>query len=1049
MSHQVCGFEHLHLHTSFSLLDGCGNVSEYAEQAPKINQRFLCITDHGMMGAVPSQIKACEENGISPIMGCELYIHPNQPEIGIGMKMADYVSDLPELERKKMRKSYHLTAIAYTTEGYENLVQLTSWGWLHGFYYKPRVSHAMLMKHKEGIIFLSGCYNGEIGQAFDNAEGRELRDEGTDEDAAMAMVEKYMAMFGANFYLEIMLLDFHKQRPYDIFLQKVHAKYGIPMVVTQDCFVEGTWVTTNLGLKKIEDINVGDEVWTHKSRFRKVEYINSRKLKTDEIVYRVKCRLGSYAFEATGNHPVQVAQMGGSKAHPKIIGTDWKKVEDLLKSDYLIVPKVDKSIFGNINYIDIFDIIGNDFPRLSGSIGRAGNNSSAAYYDEQEECLISYRGWDKRNIVKIPRRISIDDDFLRVLGLYLAEGAVDKNVVYFGFHKNETNLCNFVKEYFSRFGIHTNKTFVSEHGVKIKFSSVLFSKLFPALCGNGSHNKHLPKADGKLWSEKQTVAVLLAYFEGDARKYSNGDYLPTSVSERLIYEISEVLNACGVICLPQYQNLVGKTHWNPNANVAAWHTPYTLHVSLAKLKKIFGGTERVRGPYFENDNYWAIKVRNVFPILYDKSVYNLQVAEDESYTANFFGVHNCHYCKQEDSLLQRNMLMIQTQKTIADLEEAKSQNTDLFELQDTNLWQKSEDELNQFWEAKFTKDVDYDLFMQAKANTVVVCERAKGVELDRSIKLPKLPHENDVLWEETLKGFKRRGLPSTKEYGDRIREEYDLICDKEFASYFLIEKMMTDEARRKGPEILGFGDGSEVVGPGRGSACGSLLCYCLGITDVNPIPHNLLFSRFLSPARGGKSMKVRFSKEPIVGAVAIEKEEEASQGPLPVRVDFTSEEIARVWQAAKEREGKRAGRQGNLDAHNLDDIAVGILGEFACDKLGLGSMDWATYDGLGDSVQHDLFKDGKGIAHVKSKRPDKLGWLLAKDEFFKTRTGEPIYWCNSKIQETAGFVNVLGFTLCEEVLPIIKLPYDFKLQGHKDGIFKKDLIHLLKEIAPF
>ena len=75
---------------------------------------------------------------------------------------------------------------------------------------------------------------------------------------------------------------------------------------------------------------------------------------------------------------------------------------------------------------------------------------------------------------------------------------------------------------------------------------------------------------------------------------------------------------------------------------------------------------------------------------------------------------------------------------------------------------------------------------------------------------------------------------------------------------------MTDEARRVCPELLGYGDGSEAVGPGRGSAVGALTCYCLGITDVNPIEHDLLFSRFLSPSRGGKQMKLRFSIDPVI-----------------------------------------------------------------------------------------------------------------------------------------------------------------------------------------
>ena len=149
---------------------------------------------------------------------------------------------------------------------------------------------------------------------------------------------------------------------------------------------------------------------------------------------------------------------------------------------------------------------------------------------------------------------------------------------------------------------------------------------------------------------------------------------------------------------------------------------------------------------------------------------------------------------------------------------------------------------------------------QAKKTTVDVCNKAKGVELDRSIKLPQIPDANEKLMEAIISGFGSRNLPKTNKYLSRIKEEYELISKKEFSSYFLIQKMMTDEARRVCPKLLGWGDGSEAVGAGRGSAVGSLICYCLYITDVDPVHHDLLFSRFMSEARGGKSMKLRFSK---------------------------------------------------------------------------------------------------------------------------------------------------------------------------------------------
>ena len=123
---------------------------------------------------------------------------------------------------------------------------------------------------------------------------------------------------------------------------------------------------------------------------------------------------------------------------------------------------------------------------------------------------------------------------------------------------------------------------------------------------------------------------------------------------------------------------------------------------------------------------------------------------------------------------------------------------------------------------------------------------------------------------------------------DRIEEEYSLICQKGFSSYFLIQKMMTDEARRWYFETYGS-SGSSAVGPGRGSAVGALSCYCLGITDVDPIKHGLLFSRFLSPARGGKQIKFRFSGEPSFSNIdPIPMDEAIESAPFLGRTD-------RVW----------------------------------------------------------------------------------------------------------------------------------------------------------
>jgi len=450
---RTIGFEHLHLHTDYSLLDGMGLTEEYAEHWHNHGQ-YLCVSDHGMLAAVPRQIKACESinekhgrNKLTPIFASELYVNRMHRQATPSEEEREkLISSLDEKELAEFKiKGSHLLAIAVTAQGYQNLVRLTSWGFLNGFYHKPRVNYELLLKHKEGLIFTSCCYASEIGRAFDTKG----------EESAEEIVVRYMNMFENQFYLEIMLLDFKKQKPYDVFILKMKDKYKLPIIITNDC----------------------------------------------------------------------------------------------------------------------------------------------------------------------------------------------------------------------------------------------------------------------------------------------------------------------------------------------------------------------------------------------------------------------HYCKKEDSHYQTLMLMVQTKRTLPEIQKAMEENefADFFELQDRNLWMKTEEELNEMWLTKYSDVIPLEIFEEAKLTTVKICEMAKGVELDRSIKFPHVENELEVFNRAIHEGCKRRGIILKGAYGKRVIEEADIIIRKGFVSYFLVQKKMTDEARRICPKLLGWGDGREAVGPGRGSGGGSLLLYLFGVTDVDPIRHNLLFSRFLSEARGGKQIKLKFS----------------------------------------------------------------------------------------------------------------------------------------------------------------------------------------------
>jgi DNA polymerase-3 subunit alpha len=234
----------------------------------------------------------------------------------------------------------------------------------------------------------------------------------------------------------------------------------------------------------------------------------------------------------------------------------------------------------------------------------------------------------------------------------------------------------------------------------------------------------------------------------------------------------------------------------------------------------------------------------------------------EKYGLPIILTQDCHYCKKEDSHYQRLMLMVQTKRTLPEIEKAMQENEfqDFFELQDQNLWMKSEEELNSFWLEKYSDVIPLDIFEEAKMTTVKIC-KSSNVSIDRSIKFPEFPDAGERLKNLIIESCKKRNInfgSMGKQYLNRVREELDLITRKGFASYIIVQKMMADEARRVCPELLGWGTGREAIGPGRGSCGGSLILYLLGVTDVDPVKHGLLFSRFLSEARGGKQLKLRF-----------------------------------------------------------------------------------------------------------------------------------------------------------------------------------------------
>ena len=126
-------------------------------------------------------------------------------------------------------------------------------------------------------------------------------------------------------------------------------------------------------------------------------------------------------------------------------------------------------------------------------------------------------------------------------------------------------------------------------------------------------------------------------------------------------------------------------------------------------------------------------------------------------------------------------------------------------------------------------------------HSVEIANKIQDYDIQDHLDLLPVQYQNpnEELLKFAMEGLKQRGLAEKQEYLDRLDEELDVIKSKNFGPYFLVVRNMINWAKEQGI----------MVGPGRGSAAGSLLCYALGITDVDPIVHGLLFFRFINPER--------------------------------------------------------------------------------------------------------------------------------------------------------------------------------------------------------
>lgn len=201
-------FVHLHLHSEYSLLDGSTRISLLPKRVKELNMNAVALTDHGNMYGAIAFYKACKDEGIKPILGCEVYISKKDLSI-----------------KDKSNERYHLILLAENNEGFKNIMKIVSIGFVDGYYYKPRIDKKVLKKYSKGIIATSACLGGEVQKLILNR----------DIEAAKKSALEYRGIFGENnFFLELQDHGMPEQARVNRELINLSKELEIPLTVSND-----------------------------------------------------------------------------------------------------------------------------------------------------------------------------------------------------------------------------------------------------------------------------------------------------------------------------------------------------------------------------------------------------------------------------------------------------------------------------------------------------------------------------------------------------------------------------------------------------------------------------------------------------------------------------------------------------------------------------------------------------------------------------------------------------------------------------------------------
>lgn len=204
-------FVGLHMHSDYSLLDGASQLPNLVDRAVELGMPAIALTDHGVMYGAIELIKVCRSRNVKPIIGNEMYVING------------------DFRQQKRYQKFHQVILAKNTQGYRNLVKLTTVSHLEGFqgrgiFARPCINKEYIEKYQEGLIVTSGCLGGEVPQAI--MAGRP--------DAARKVAKWYQERFGGDYYLELQDHGSKEDRVVNVEIVRIARELNIKLIATND-----------------------------------------------------------------------------------------------------------------------------------------------------------------------------------------------------------------------------------------------------------------------------------------------------------------------------------------------------------------------------------------------------------------------------------------------------------------------------------------------------------------------------------------------------------------------------------------------------------------------------------------------------------------------------------------------------------------------------------------------------------------------------------------------------------------------------------------------